>query len=80
MLILPLASCSEKIYTETGVEGIRQVEKVRQDKENVVYFQKYDPQTGKYFEAWQNSQGEWVYTDEGQFLRDFNGAGFVEGS
>ncbi len=80
LLVLSLVACGQKIYTDTGVEGIRRVEKVRMGKENILYYQKYDYQTGKYFEAEQNAQGEWVYTEEGLFLRDFNREDFVDGS
>ncbi len=67
--ILLLSSCHSVTYSDLGI-NIRKVVEKDVDGDVTVSYQKYDPETGCYYEAEKRDDGKWYFTEEGSELQE----------
>lgn len=72
LVVFLIQACHQVKYSDTGTQGIRKVEKGVLGAKKKITFQKYDKELGRYYEAEQGTDGEWHFTEDGNFLRNLN--------
>ncbi len=72
-----LISCESVRYVDTETYGIRKV--IRgQGEDTRISYEKFDKETGRYYEAEKKQNGNWEFTEHGQKMKNINDRGLAE--